>query len=644
MKSPFYTIGLASLICFSYTAVSAQDVVSFKNSIQDVKVEPLTGNILVKTKDGISSINPESNKIDWTLDVNKVNNATTLSKVAKTYESLQNNEFSKAFSSNTDLEFIPNSPFIQVKFDNNSIIVNGTNGDVVFNAAEAGYVIYTSSYIPSKKQFLILGQKDKNIDFINYDLSSKKNNWVSTVGNVDSLAKEFGNFLGSLLKNDVSLAENKVLLSNGTIYAGIKNLLFSLTADNGEIKWKTDYPINNFYTSGNGDKIITVLNSGGILSSKQKLNILDASTGNKLWKDDISTKYISYLEDHEDKILIAHQSGFNFYDYATGNKLWKKDAKGKDIKQVISVDKDYLYIADNEMNLIDKDGQNKWKKFVEIADDSEDKVHYLGSVANNRVFYLTDTYGNMVDYTSGKKIWKKNIEFDKKRPLVYDAKDDKFLVYNNKRIYTFNANNEDSPKPKGKIDVENDKTIQSLESYDWGVVIVGQNDVIGLDNEGNTIYQKSYKEPGETARRLLKTGGIIGTSYLGLKSGINKSIATAEVVYKDKDGNEKRSNLVSEEAKNRMLNKADNLDGYSDIINKNLLSVVNKRFNGLKQSNNYAFIRSKGETGPELVKIRKKDGVEVAKINLDSNKPIYEIDAVTDNIYYASDKDLKIYK
>ena len=93
-----------------------------------------------------------------------------------------------------------------------------------------------------------------------------------------------------------------------------------------------------------------------------------------------------------------------------------------------------------------------------------------------------------------------------------------------------------------------------------------------------------------------------------------------------------------------MLNKADNLDGYSDIINKNLLSVVNKRFNGLKQSNNYAFILSKGETGPELVKIRKKDGVEVAKINLDSNKPIYEIDAVTDNIYYASDKDLKIYK
>ena len=111
MKSPFYTIGLASLICFSYTAVSAQDVVSFKNSIQDVKVEPLTGNILVKTKDGISSINPESNKIDWTLDVNKVNNTTALTKVAKTYESLQNNEFSKAFSSTTDLEFIPNSPF-----------------------------------------------------------------------------------------------------------------------------------------------------------------------------------------------------------------------------------------------------------------------------------------------------------------------------------------------------------------------------------------------------------------------------------------------------------------------------------------------------------------------------------------------------
>lgn len=644
MKTLYLSIGLVSLIYLSTQDVYAQDVVSFKSEIQELKIEPLTGSVLVKTKDGISSLNPDTKETIWTIDVNKINNANAINRIAKSYEALQSNDFSKAFSSATDLDFIPNSPFIQIKFDQNSIIVNSTNGEVLFNAAESGYLIYTTSFIPLKKQLLILGQKDNNIDFINLDLSSKKINWTSNVGSLDNLAKEFTNFLGSLLKNEVALAENKVIVSNGNIFAGVKNLLFALDSNTGEIKWKTNYPINNFHISGNGERIITILNSGSLFSLKQKLNILDTSNGNKLWKDDITTKYISYLEDHEDKILIAHQAGFNFYDYATGNKLWKKDAKGKDIKQVISIDNDYLYIADNEMNLIDKDGQNKWKKFVEIADKSDDAVYYLGTVGNNRVFYLTDTYGNMVDYTSGKKIWKKNIEFDKKRPLVFDAKDDKFLVYNNKRIYTFNTNNEDSPKPKGKIDVENDKTIQSLESFDWGTVIVGQNDVIGLDNEGNTLYQKTYKEPGEAARRLLKTGGIIGKSFLGFKSGTNKGLASAEVVYKDKNGNEKSSYLVSQNDREKLLKKSSNLDGYSDIIDKNLLSKVNNRFNGLKQNNNFAFILSRGDNGPELVKVRKKDGQEVAKISLDSNKPIYDLDPITDNIYYASGKDLKIYK
>ena len=243
-----------------------------------------------------------------------------------------------------------------------------------------------------------------------------------------------------------------------------------------------------------------------------------------------------------------------------------------------------------------------------------------------------------------KKIWKKNIEFDKKRPLTFDIKEDKFLVYNNKRIYTFNTTNSDSPKPKGKIDVENDKTIETLESFDWGVCIIGQNDVIGLDNEGNTLYQKSYKEPGEAARRLLKTGGIIGKSYFNTRSEVKKSVATAEMVYVDENGKERRQGLVSDQARNKMLDDASVSDGFSDVISKNLLAGVQNRFNGLKQSHQYAFVLARGTNGPELVKVRKKDGVEVAKISLDSNKPIYEIDAVTDHIYYASGKDLKVYK
>lgn len=643
MKKTILSIGLA-FFCLTNFNANAQEIVSFTNNIQEVRVEPMSGSILVKTKDGITCLNPETKQVIWSIETKDINSTTTLDKMANAYDAISNNEFLNALNSKSEIEFIPNSPFIQITFDKNNVIVNSITGDVVFNSANAGYAIFSTSFIPENNQFLILGQKDKNIEFINYDLSSNSIKWVSTVGTVDGFGKELGNLLKGLVKNNQALAENKIVINNGTIYAGVKSLLFALDAENGTVKWKTDYPINNYHVSRKGDRLVTILNTGSILSSKQKLNILDSSNGNKLWKDDITTKYISYLEDHGDKILIAHHSGFNFYDYTTGQKVWKKDAKGKQIKQVIPIDKDYLYVADNEMNLIDKDGTNKWKKFIEIADDSEDQVYHLGAVDNNRVFYLTDTYGNMVDYITGKKIWKKNIEFDKKRPLVYDIKDGKYLVYNNKRIYTFNTNNTDSPKPKGKIDVENDKTIESLETYDWGVCIVGQNDVIGLDNEGNTIYHKTYKEPGEAARRLMKTSAIMGKTYFNAKSNVNRGVANAQFIYRDEQGNVVRQDMFSEQQKKKMMNTAFASAQYSDMINKNIMANVDKRFNGLKQSNNYAFVLAKGKEGAELVKVRKTDGVEVAIINLDSNKPIYEIDTYTDNIYYASDKDLKIYR
>jgi len=80
----------------------------------------------------------------------------------------------------------------------------------------------------------------------------------------------------------------------------------------------------------------------------------------------------------------------------------------------------------------------------------------------------------------------------------------------------------------------------------------------------------------------------------------------------------------------------------SNAIDKNL-SSFNQSFNGVRQNANYAFVLARGETGAELVKVRKQDGKEVANIKLDSNKPLYEIDPTNNNLYYAAGKELKLY-
>lgn len=639
------TIILASLSSFAqkYESVKVDD------KIQTIHLEVFTGNVVAKDKNSIYSIDPSRNKIVWKINKKDLADQSALEKFSKAISSLSSEDILKPSTGDEDVEIIPNSPFAKIIFDNNEVIINTTNGEVLYNAAKIGNKILSNLLIPEESSLLLLVTKEKNIYFQKYNLKTKSIDWESKLASVESYGQKVKNAYKSLFGGKQESAnENKVILKNQYIYTIVNSLLYQLDRNSGNINWTYTDPISDFFVSNNGEKIVVITNSGGLLSSKQNLNLLDQNTGNKLWKDNISTKYFTYLEDYDDKILIAHSSGFNFYNYSDGNKVWKKDAKGSDIKRVIPIDQDYLYIADKEMNLIDKDGKNKWKKFVEIADKDDDKVLYLNKVENNRVFYLTDTYGNMVDYSTGVKVWKKNVEFDNKRPLVYSFDGSKFLVYNNKRIYTFNPNTKDDPKPKGKVDVENDKTISSIEAFDWGTCIIGQNDIIGLDNEGNTLYQKTYKEPGELGRRLLKSSAILGKSYFDTSSSLNSGIANAKVTmsYRDASGNlvSQTSDLVNQQTKDKLNNKAENQAAVASFIEDTVLSQVNSRFNGLKQNKDFAFVLARGENGPELVKVNKKDGKEEQKISLDSNKPMYEIDPVNGNVYYATENEVRIYK
>lgn len=643
------TLTIAIILASMQTYAQKYESVKLDEKIQTIQLESYTGNILAKDKNAIYAINPTENKITWKINKQDLADQSTLTAFSNTLASLSSVDFLKPSTGNEDIEVIANSPFAKVIFDNNEVIINTIDGSVLYNAAKMGNKILNNLLIPEESSLLLLITKNKNIYFQKYNLRTKSIAWESKVASVESFGLKLKTAYKSLLGGkQISANDNKVTIKDEHIYTIVNSLLYQLDGKTGNVNWNYADPISDFFVSNNGEKVVIITNSGGLLSSKQNLNLLDKKFGSKIWKENITTKYFTYLEDYVDKVLVAHSSGFNFYNYSDGNKVWRKDAKGDAIKKVIPIDQDYLYIADREMNLIDKDGKNKWKKFVEIADKDDDQVLYLGKVENNRVFYLTDVFGNMVDYSTGVKVWKKNVEFDAKRPLVYSFDGAKFLVYNNKRIYTFNPNTKDDPKPKGKVDVENDKTISSIEAFDWGVCIIGQNDVIGLDNDGNTIYQKTYKEPGEASRRLLKTGSLIGKQYLNTSADINSGIANATVTmnYRDASGKlvEETSDLVNQQTKDRLNRKADNQASMAAFIGDAVLSQVNNRFNGLKQNKDFAFILARGENGAELVKVNKKDGKELQKIPLGSNKPLYEVDPLTGNVFYATDNEIRVYK
>ncbi len=435
---------------------------------------------------------------------------------------------------------------------------------------------------------------------------------------------------------------NVARVHGSVIYYLLYGKLYSFDRATGKLNWKGEEDYSNFWETQN-DKNIIVVNSAGTFSNKQYLNVLNTETGKSIWKESIKTKRVVYLEDWGTKILVAHYSGFNFYDLNTGEKIWKKDARGDGLKRVIPIEKDFLYVAENEMMLINKDGEKLWKKFIEISDDKEDSIYYLGKVGE-KVMYLTGTYGNMVDYKTGVKLLKRNINFDKDRPVLptYDEATNSYLVYNDEKLYKFDPSINDKPEPFAKVNIKKEKELNSIELFPWGVVLSGPVEVMGVNLDGTIKYHLTYSQPGETGRRLLKSAAIAGSIGLGVGSAVSdvKGITTT-MSYRDSDGNMKVGPNFAADGHN--FQQANNYAAGSAVLDM-VAAKFGSRFNAMKQNRDYSYIFAKADTGEKiLVKVSKADGVEVDKIIFNNNKPVYEIDPATQNIFYVSDKSIQIF-
>ncbi|MCZ4243211.1 PQQ-binding-like beta-propeller repeat protein [Pedobacter punctiformis] len=644
MKKTLSVLLILSAACTSLFAQRQADYVSkFDTKIQSILLDNLTGNIIVKEKDKISAFNPDTKQVEWTINNDQIAKMGTMKTINKASELLNDADLLKVFQSPDQLNFIENTPFVQANVNSNDVIINTLTGKILFSSATTPYRVVLSQYVFSDDKFLFLATEGKEFKCVLFDPKTGTDKWATIVGTKESMLKSLGLSFGM---NKLA-TKDQVVASQNAIYATINNKLFKLDKESGKIKWSAPEDVHRFYLSNDNKHVITMRNAGSIISSKRALNALDTESGTPIFKDDISTKYVSYIEDWGNKFLVAHSNGFNFFDYATGKKIWKKDAKGDDIKKVIPIGSDYLYIADNEMSLIDNEGKQKWKNFVEISDDKADPVYFLDKIDNNKVFYLTGTYGNMVDYTTGKKIWKGNIKFEPKLPLLYayDENAKSFLVYNDEKLFKFDPNATEKPEAFAKIKVKNDKSLSSIGLFDWGVSLTGEYEVIGVNKDGSVKFQKVYKEPGEAGRRLLKAGGILGSTYFGAKSSLQQGLSEATYVSKDANGNIRQDYLFTESSKKALSDKAATNASVSGSIDATITSKMGSRFKALKQNNDFAFIFARGEADQSnyLVKVRKSDGTEVDKITIDNTKPLYEVDGVNDNLYYVYQNELRVF-
>jgi outer membrane protein assembly factor BamB len=602
------------------------EIIKTDSNVQDLVQNEITGVVVFKEGSTIKGIDPESKKIIWTLTKDDFGSTSVI-------DILKDPDFGKIFKDKKDLTSVSNSPYVEAYINSKFIIINTETGKVVYNSSKESFFVTQSDFLPETDEYLLTLKQGDDMAIALLNMKTGTLKWNTVVDKAKSL------FSFSLKE---SANTNIAKVNGSTIYYLLYGKLYSFEKESGKLNWTAEEEYSRFFVTQN-DKNIVVVNSKGILSTKEYLNVLSTDNGKSIWKESIKTKRVVYLEDWGTKLLIAHFGGFNFFDLKTGEKIWKKDARGDGLKRVIPIDKDFLYVAEDEMMLINKDGEKLWKNFIQIADEKEDPIYYLGKVGE-KVMYLTGTYGNMVDYKSGKKLWKRNIQFDKNRPVLptFDEQSNSYLVYNDEKLYKFNPTIDDKPEPFAKVDIKKEKELNSIELFPWGVALSGPVEVMGVAMDGTVKYHKTYDQPGETGRRLLKSAAIVGSIGMSVGSAVS-GIQGSEITmtYRDENG-VARTSVVKEENKAKMQQSADFAAGAAAM--SILADKFGSRFNAMKQNKDFAYIFAKAETGEKmLVKVRKSDGVELDKLLFKNVKPIYEIDPATQNIFYVLDNSVQIF-
>jgi outer membrane protein assembly factor BamB len=629
MKKITLSILLVLLVSFSgFSQRNYDEIITTESDVQDLVQNEITGVIVFKEGGTIKGVDPETKKIIWTLGKDDFGKTTAA-------DILSDPDFGSLFKEKSDLTSVAGSPYVEAYINSKFLIINTDTGKVAYNSSKESFWVTQSDFLPETDEYLLTLKSGGDMAIALVDLKTGKLKWNTVVDKAKSL---FSFSLSFKTANNTNIAR----VNGPTIYYLLFGKLYSFNRETGSLNWKAEEEYTKFFPTQN-DKNIVVVNSKGMLSTKEYLNVLSTENGKSIWEESIKTKKVVYLEDWGTKLLIAHYGGFNFFDLKTGDKIWKKDARGDGLKRVIPIEQDFLYVAENEMMLIDKDGQKLWKKFIEIADDKEDPIFYLGRVGE-KVMYLTGTYGNMVDYKTGVKLWKRNIKFNDKRPVLptYDEATNSYLVYNDEELYKFDPSIDDKPEPFAKVNVKNEKDLNSIENFPWGVAISGPVEVMGVALDGTVKYHNLYKQPGETGRRLLKGVSIAGSQIAAAASAVSAAQG-GEITMTYRDSNGKMSTAVlREENKSKMATSA-GLAGAANAMSL-VTQKFNSRFNAMKQNRDYAYIFAKAETGEKvLVKIRKSDGIEVDKIIFKNNKPIYEIDPATQNIFYVLDNSIQIF-
>jgi hypothetical protein len=131
MKTKFVLI--TAMACISITAAAqcqADVVIPFPQDIRQIVINPVNGHVIVKEEDAISSENPETNTVEWTIKKDDIVKTSSIEKAQKVLDAFSSvTSLTASMQTSDAVEMVPDSPYIRCVIENRDIIKKETKNE-----------------------------------------------------------------------------------------------------------------------------------------------------------------------------------------------------------------------------------------------------------------------------------------------------------------------------------------------------------------------------------------------------------------------------------------------------------------------------------------------------------------------------------
>ncbi len=505
------------------------------------------------------------------------------------------------------------------------LLINSSTGDIIFDTKDEGYRIKAFNLYPERSCILFEAMKGNEQMLMKFSLKTWEQEWLASVGETKGL---IGKAKGAL--SSASFIKFGPYFTTGNqLILGKKDKILSFDFNTGALSWEQESKkkIKALVYSDLNDKIYL-----GIRKSS-KLTVLDPSSGKDITPGKLKLRgsLLDVRADENNNLILVETEGFNLIDPKTETFKWKKSFKIDYLDEVIPYKDNYIAIGKNEKNgsiaLVGKDGKKIW--------DSKVKGYsYYATPTNNGVLYISTERSNILSYADGKDLWKKDVKFKSIPAVTYDEKEDKAVVFENKKAYRFDLNTGEIELFAEDVELEkvNKKTPLTASYIDGNYFIGTDQHASLLSADGKLVYTK-YFDPVNSVKGLMGLAEMTASATLGVDLDIQGSIDNINQLTALSNGSY-RSSKDQTDAKSTTTVAAGLYVGTTSGQMAPVFEITNSRYFNSKSTTDHQFIVTKvKEDGAYIYQLNKLTGKIDNKIKLTDKTPNYILDDIDTRVF-----------